>query len=144
MKFILVLTLILVATTVAVGVVSIKREMNNKKAAKVLGINIGSFLLLMIGATVYMLSGDVAMAAQTTTTAVTTGVSSGEGLRFIGAALSTGMASIGAGIAVAASGAAAIGAISEDQQLLGKTIIFVGLSEGIAIYGLIISIMILG
>jgi V/A-type H+-transporting ATPase subunit K len=144
MKFILVLTLILVATTVAVGVVSIKREMNNKKAAKVLGINIGSFLLLMVGATVYMLSGDVAMAAQTTTTSVTTGVSSGEGLRFIGAALSTGMASIGAGIAVAASGAAAIGAISEDQQLLGKTIIFVGLSEGIAIYGLIISIMILG
>jgi V/A-type H+-transporting ATPase subunit K len=98
----------------------------------------------MVGATVYMLSGDVAMAAQTTTTSVTTGVSSGEGLRFIGAALSTGMASIGAGIAVAASGAAAIGAISEDQQLLGKTIIFVGLSEGIAIYGLIISIMILG
>ncbi len=97
----------------------------------------------MIGATVYMLSGDVAMAQDTAVNAAA-GISNGEGLKFIGAALSTGMASIGAGIAVAASGAAAIGAISEDTQLLGKTIIFVGLSEGIAIYGLIISIMILG
>ena len=62
----------------------------------------------------------------------------------LAAALSTGMAAIGAGIAVAVSGSAAIGAISEDSKLLGKTVIFVGLAEGIAIYGLIISIMILG
>ena len=143
MEFILALTVILVATTVAVGVLAIKRGMNNQKAAKVLGVNIGTFFLLMIGATVYMLSGDVAMAEEAATV-MTTGISNGEGLKFIGAALSTGMASIGAGIAVAASGAAAIGAISEDAQLLGKTIIFVGLSEGIAIYGLIISIMSLG
>jgi V/A-type H+-transporting ATPase subunit K len=143
MEFILALTVILVATTVAVGVLAIKRGMNNQKAAKVLGINMGTFFLLMIGATVYMLSGDVAV-AQESAVVVTSGISNGEGLKFIGAALSTGMASIGAGIAVAASGAAAIGAISEDAQLLGKTIIFVGLSEGIAIYGLIISIMILG
>ncbi|WZL82288.1 ATP synthase subunit C [Vallitaleaceae bacterium 9-2] len=143
MEFILVITVILVATTVGIGVWAIKRGMNNKKATKVLGINIGTFFLLMIGATVYMLSGDVAMAQDTAVNAAA-GISNGEGLKFIGAALSTGMASIGAGIAVAASGAAAIGAISEDTQLLGKTIIFVGLSEGIAIYGLIISIMILG
>jgi V/A-type H+-transporting ATPase subunit K len=143
MEFILVLTVILVAATVTVGVLAIKRGMNNQKAAKVLGINIGTFFLLMIGATVYMLSGDVAMAEEAATV-MASGISNGEGLKFIGAALSTGMASIGAGIAVAASGAAAIGAISEDAQLLGKTIIFVGLSEGIAIYGLIISIMILG
>ena len=60
------------------------------------------------------------------------------------AALSTGLAAIGAGIAVAISSSAALGAISEDSSLLGKTLIFVGLSEGIAIYGLIISILILG
>ena len=143
MNLILALTVILVGATVVVGVTAIKRQINNNKAMKLLGINVGTFLLLMIGATVYMLSGNTAM-AQDTAVAMTTGVSSGEGLRFIGAALSTGLASIGAGIAVAASGAAAIGAISEDAQLLGKTIIFVGLSEGIAIYGLIISIMILG
>jgi len=42
------------------------------------------------------------------------------------------------------TGSAALGAISEDQSLLGKSLIFVGLSEGIAIYGLIVSILILG
>ena len=61
----------------------------------------------------------------------------------IAAALSTGLAAIGAGIAVAIVGSAALGAISENPKILGRTIIFVGLAEGIAIYGLIISIMIL-
>ncbi len=70
--------------------------------------------------------------------------SSASGLAYLGAALSTGMATIGTGIAVGACGSAALGAVSEDQSILGKTLIFVGLAEGIAIYGLIISIMILG
>ena len=61
----------------------------------------------------------------------------------IAAALSTGLACLGAGIAVAIVASSAVGAISENPGLLGKTIIFVGLAEGIAIYGLIISIMIL-
>ena len=57
--------------------------------------------------------------------------------------LATGLGCIGAGIAVAMVASSAIGAISENPSLLGKTIIFAGLAEGIAIYGLIISIMIL-
>ncbi len=61
----------------------------------------------------------------------------------IGAALATGLACIGAGIAVGISGAAAIGGITEKPEILGRTLIFVGLAEGIAIYGLIISFMIL-
>ncbi len=65
------------------------------------------------------------------------------GLRLIAAALSTGLACLGAGIAVALVASSAVGAISENPGLLGKTIIFAGLAEGIAIYGLIISIMIL-
>ena len=69
--------------------------------------------------------------------------SSAEGMAYLAAALSTGLATIGAGIAVAVAGSAALGAISEDSKLLGKTLIFVGLAEGIAIYGLIISIMII-
>lgn len=66
-----------------------------------------------------------------------------KGLGLIAAALSTGLACLGAGIAVAIVASSAVGAISENPGLLGKTIIFVGLAEGIAIYGLIISIMIL-
>ena len=61
----------------------------------------------------------------------------------LGAALATGLACIGAGIAVGIAGAAAIGGITEKPEILGRALIFVGLAEGIAIYGLIISFMIL-
>ena len=63
---------------------------------------------------------------------------------FMAAAISTGLAAIGAGIAVGIAGAAAIGAVAEKPELLGRTLIFVGLAEGIAIYGLIIAFMVLG
>lgn len=72
------------------------------------------------------------------------GASNASGLGYIAAALSTGLASLGAGFAVSNVGSSAIGAVSEDPKILGKSMIFLGLSEGIAIYGLIISIMILG
>ena len=62
---------------------------------------------------------------------------------FLAAALATGLSSLGAGIAVASVGSAAIGALAEKPELLGRTLILVGLAEGIAIYGLIISILIL-
>jgi V/A-type H+/Na+-transporting ATPase subunit K len=61
----------------------------------------------------------------------------------LAAAISTGLACVGAGIAVASSGAAAVGAIAEKPEAFGRSLIFVGLSEGIAIYGLIISFLIL-
>ena len=63
---------------------------------------------------------------------------------FIGAALSVGCSTIGAGIAIALVGSAAMGAISERPEILGRALIFLGLAEGIAIYGLIVAIMILG
>jgi len=61
----------------------------------------------------------------------------------LAAAIATGMATIGAGIAVSSTGAAAVGAIAEKPDSFGRALIFVGLAEGIAIYGLIISFMIL-
>ena len=60
------------------------------------------------------------------------------------AALSTGLSCVGGGIAVASAASAALGAISEDSSALGKSLIFVGLAEGVCLYGLIISFMILG
>lgn len=65
------------------------------------------------------------------------------GIGMIAAAIATGLGCVGAGIAVAVVASSAVGAISENPSLLGKTIIFAGLAEGIAIYGLIIAIMIL-
>ena len=59
-------------------------------------------------------------------------------------ALATGLSCLGGGIAVSAAASAALGAISEDSSILGKSLIFVGLAEGVCLYGLIISFMILG
>ncbi len=66
-----------------------------------------------------------------------------QGLGFIAAALSTGCSALGAGIAVAAAAPAAIGAFSENENNFGKALIFVALGEGVAIYGLLISILII-
>lgn len=140
MTYVLTATLLLVTITIAVGISAIKKGLATGKAQTFLGINLSSFFIMMVAAAVFMLGGgDVA--AQETAQAVS---GSGDGLKYLAAALSTGLACVGTGIAVAVSGSAAIGAISENEKLLGKTIIFVGLAEGIAIYGLIISIMILG
>ena len=68
---------------------------------------------------------------------------SSSGLGLIAAALAIGLSAIGSGIAVAVVASSAVGAISENPSLLGKTVIFAGLAEGIAIYGLIIAIMII-
>ncbi len=65
-----------------------------------------------------------------------------QGLGFLGAALATGFSSLGAGIAVGGAAPAAIGALSENDKNFGKSLIFVALGEGIAIYGLLISILI--
>ena len=61
----------------------------------------------------------------------------------IAAALAAGASALGAAYAVAHVGAAAVGAIAEKPELLGRVLILVGLAEGIAIYGLIIAILIL-
>ena len=60
-----------------------------------------------------------------------------------GAGLATGLSCLGGGIAVSAAASAALGAISEDSSILGKSLIFVGLAEGVCLYGLIISFMII-
>jgi len=71
-------------------------------------------------------------------------VQAASGWAFLGASLATGMACIGAGIAVAVVGAAALGVVGEKPELLGSTLIYLGLAEGIAIYGVIVSLLILG
>jgi V/A-type H+-transporting ATPase subunit K len=65
------------------------------------------------------------------------------GWLFLGAALATGLSTLGAGFAVARVGTAAVGALAEKPELFGRLLIFIGLAEGIAIYGLIISILML-
>lgn len=61
----------------------------------------------------------------------------------IAAAIAAGLSSLAAGYAVASVGSAAVGALAEKPELLGRVLILVGLAEGIAIYGLIVAILIL-
>ena len=83
----------------------------------------------------------VASAATGDAAVATSGMA--DGLAYIGAALATGLSCIGGGIAVAAGAPAAIAATAEDPKSFGKSIIFVALGESIALYGVVISILIL-
>lgn len=105
-----------------------------------LGVNLLLFFGTMVFAAVVMFSGN-AMAAGEAAEAET---ASAVGMGYLSAALSTGLSCLGGGIAVSAAASAALGAISEDSSILGKSLIFVGLAEGVCLYGLIISFMILG
>ena len=135
MNFIMYTTTFIIFSTIAAGVYFLKKGYsNNSKIKRFLQLNLSFFVPLMMGVVVLMLP-QIAMAAETTNASA--------GMGYIGAALSTGLACLGCGVAVGNVGSAALGAVSEDEKMLGKTLIFVGLAEGIAIYGLVISIMIL-
>ncbi|MCS7116669.1 MAG: ATP synthase subunit C [Nitrososphaerota archaeon] len=65
-----------------------------------------------------------------------------EASKFMSMAISVGLASVGAGYALGKTGAASIASITEKAELFGRTIIYVGMAEGIAIYGLLISFLV--
>lgn len=99
--------------------------------------------LMVIGVLVLLLlahSGGDAQAAGAQAAA-----DSGSGsAALIGAAIAVAGASIGAAIAVAYTGAAAIAAVSERPELFGRAMVIVGLAEGIAIYGLVVAVILIG
>ncbi len=107
-----------------------------------LGANLFLFFGTMVIAAVLMFNGN-AFAAEEAASAAGS-ASSAAGMGYLSAALATGLSCLGGGIAVSAAASAALGAISEDSSILGKSLIFVGLAEGVCLYGLIISFMILG
>ena len=113
-------------------------ERNKKRYKKSLACNCFFFFGSLFVGTIVMFSGPM------TAHAAAGGADLATGMGYIGAALVTGLSGIGSGIAVASSASAALGAISEDGSLFGKSMIFVAMAEGIALYGLIISFMILG
>ena len=78
------------------------------------------------------------------TTAAASAAKSYSGQALIGAAIAVAGSSIGAAIAVAYTGSAAIAAMSERSELFGRAMVIVGLAEGIAIYGLVVAIILIG
>lgn len=114
-------------------------EKNKERYKKSLIANCLMFFGVLLVATVVGFSGTVSVQA-----AASSADGLATGLGYLSAALVTGISGLGSGIAVASSASAALGALSEDGSLFGKSIIFVAMAEGIALYGLIISFMILG
>ncbi len=114
-------------------------EKSRGRYKKALIINLTTYAAIVLAGVIFGFS-TTAQAAETAET------SSGfaTGLGYIAAALSVGLSGIGGGIAVSSAASAALGAISEDSTIFGKSLIFLGLAEGVALYGLIISFMILG
>jgi V/A-type H+-transporting ATPase subunit K len=138
-KMILTLTLFsLFITALIGGIIMFKKT--NKKWLKYSILSINLILLF----TLVILGSNLALPARVYAADTAVNTSSNLGLGYLAAGLAVGIASIGAGIAVGIAGSAAIGAISEKPEILGRALIIIGLGEGIAIYGLIISIMILG
>lgn len=140
MQIMVILAAMIAVGTVLYGVRALKKgQMGNVKSHML--TSLGLFSAVLIGF-VMMGTGNVVLAAEVGS-AAGAGLTLGDGLKFLAAALSTGLATIGTGVAVGSTGSSAIGAVSEDSTILGKTLIFVGMAEGIAIYGMIISILIL-
>ncbi len=132
---------------VLIGLISLplirvfKGKVSAKSAKARLLTHIAFFFAIIIGSLVFSVGYSNVLAAGETIDSITGTMA--QGLGFLSAALSTGMSALGAGIAVAAAAPAAIGAFSENEKNFGKSLIFVALGEGVAIYGLLISILII-
>ena len=117
-------------------------ERNRGRYKTSLAVNVFFFFGTLLIANVLAFTNHSTALAAETAAADAAGLSTGLG--YIAAGVVTGLSCIGGGIAVASAASAALGAISEDGSIFGKSMIFVAMAEGIALYGLISSFMILG
>jgi V/A-type H+/Na+-transporting ATPase subunit K len=76
--------------------------------------------------------------------AATAAAKPGAGDAVIGAGIAVAGSTIGAGVAVSYTGSAALAAIAEKPEMFGRSLVIVGLAEGIAIYGLIVAVILIG
>ncbi len=135
--------MVIIALVMIPLVLVLKNGVNAQNAKFRIFAQVSVFSAVFLAVFLFQLNGLVAQAAETTS--ATTGFvgSNAQGMGFLAAALATSASAIGAGLAVASAAPAAIGAISENSENFGKAMIFVALAEGVAIYGLLISILII-
>ncbi len=152
--FYLIMTVVPAAVLLASVVYTLKKHSEGQSVKKSMRMNAATFMvmiLLVAGCAMGAFatgSDDTAAPVDNTATVETveteeTVNDNSKGLGLLAAGLVTGLAGIGGGIAVAAGAPAAIAATSEDPKAFGKALIFVALGESIALYGVVISILIL-
>lgn len=131
---------------IATGVYLHYRPLEAGRARRLFRPTLGFNFVVFFGAqlAVAILGVNEAFAASEAATAAgPTEISVGLGLAFIGIALPTAFSTVGAGLAVGPIGSASLAAISEKPEMFGRTLVYLGLAEGIAIYGLVLSILLL-
>ncbi|MGV9759711.1 ATP synthase subunit C [Streptomyces tricolor] len=128
---------VLPVLAVALGAVRLLRRRTRHAFRWLLATN----LALLGGAAVVLATALAGPAQASAQAAASDGVN---GSALIGAAIAVAGASIGAAIAVAYTGAAALAALSERPEMFGRAMVIVGLAEGIAVYGLVVAVLLIG
>lgn len=137
--------IILVPIALIMGVAAYlaKKSANGMSVKRTLTLNLTTFVVVLLVACCFAFVASAEGTEVAMTAAERAASNESMGLGLLAAALVTGLAGIGGGLAVAAGAPAAIAAASEDPKSFGKSIIFVALGESIALYGVVISILIL-
>lgn len=133
----------LIALPVVVLVFAAVRLLLRRRGRATLRLIVAADAVLFAGALallVVALSGGPASAAP----AAASQGSASNSAALISAAVAVGAASIAGAFAVSYTGAAALAALSERPELFGRAIVIVGLAEGIAIYGLVVAVLLIG
>ena len=144
MLFVIATAAVIVATLLLIPIVKVG---STSGARRCVLANAGVFLIAIL----LMIMMAVGVSAETphpdtapdTAAVETVPAQNNQGMGYLAAALATGLSCLGAGIAIASTAPAAIGAFSEDPKAFGKALIFVVLGEGVALYGLLISILLI-
>ncbi len=133
--------MLILAAAIVLPLVAISRRHNSGKPVKtsLIAHCFTFFGLVALAAVMGFAMSGSALAAD----AAEAATSVGDGLKYIGAAFAVGLSGVGGGIAVSSAAAAALGAMSENDSIFGKALIFVGLAEGVALYGLLVALLML-
>ncbi|MES9898439.1 MAG: ATP synthase subunit C [Sedimenticola sp.] len=131
----------LIATGIYIELRPEKSPAADRRQKQAIGIN----LLLFVGAQAALIFMGIeeVMAATPVAAEGAKEISLGMGLAIIGVGIPTAISTIAAGIAVGPIGAASLAVLAEKPEIFGRTLIYLGLAEGIAIYGLVMSILLL-
>lgn len=140
MKYLIAAAVLMLIIALPLAGIYLRVKRGNKGKAPLIS-NICVFFGLLIFGAVFCFTQSAEAAEEAGGLITSDGFATGMG--YLSAALAVGLSGIGGGIAVASSASAALGALSENDGIFGKALIFVGMAEGVALYGLLIAFMII-
>ncbi len=129
---------------IGIGVVLARLAGRHGRRAGYLMAGLGIVVLAAAVVLLAVAAGPAGVSSAATVATAAKTAAGGNSAALIGAAIAVAGSTIGAGIAVAYVGAAALAVMSERPELFGRSMVIVGLAEGIAIYGLIVGIILIG